>query len=291
MPAVKDVFVETAKRVRNARTDRDVEKALRRASERAARARVEAEMAQDLLDLAVGIAHEERHLTQGRIAGIVGVSQPAIHKMAKKAADAVKHGLAYPSPTAAALAFHNGSISRENLIEVLTSWPYEPGRQPTREDYQARGELVDPGTLGQFGEVHLALRRGLIDQATYLQIASGVAARSGRTQQTATDAERDAALAEVARISEHVLSHATPADTPTRRRSSRTGVKGVVTTTPRSNDLGTPKGRRNSKGGQGKVVRNSPGAQPTTWAAQDTPKSSRGRSGTAAAPAKRRAAQ
>lgn len=80
-------------------------------------------------------------------------------------------------------AHADGTISREEIVELLVHWPYAP-EQPRlrRQDFQdaaAWWEYVegrthdDPGT---FHEVVRARNRGLLDWDTFLAINDGIAA-------------------------------------------------------------------------------------------------------------------
>ncbi|MFS3130659.1 hypothetical protein ACLM5J_19815 [Nocardioides sp. Bht2] len=102
-------------------------------------------------------------LSQHELAREIGVSQPAISKTLKQAADLpqVPEGFSGATPLEICERYAAGEIDRDQLIKELGEWDYPP--RDTTDGYDTI--LVDP--IGSFGDVELAHLRGLIDDAIY----------------------------------------------------------------------------------------------------------------------------
>lgn len=112
-------------------------------------------------------------MTQTQIAKELRISQPAVNKRLKAAAQVpdVREGFSGASPYEIAERYAAGQIDRAQLVDELTRWPY--AEQAKTDGFDWLVEEV-PAT---FEEVGRALDEGLIDDETYDAV---LAAKSGR---------------------------------------------------------------------------------------------------------------
>jgi hypothetical protein len=68
-----------------------------------------------------------------------------------------------PGPYEAAESYRCGAISREELVQILTTWRYVPGEQRTAGLHDDLLNFVP----GSFDEVEAAFMDELIDEALY----------------------------------------------------------------------------------------------------------------------------
>lgn len=102
-------------------------------------------------------------LSERKIAALVEVSQPTIHKMlevAEKDPDPPE-GFKGATPLEICQRYDAGEFDRDELVDQLTRFPYAKGGKTDGYD----DLIVDPP--GTWSEVSAAFRRGLIDEDVY----------------------------------------------------------------------------------------------------------------------------
>ena len=120
----------------------------------------------DLLELE--IRREVKHLrkdglSEQKIAALVGMSQPTIHRMlevSEKDPDPPE-GFKSATPSEICQRYDAGEFDREELIDQLARFPYAEGGRTDGYD----SLLVDPP--GTWSEVSQATEQGLIDEDVY----------------------------------------------------------------------------------------------------------------------------
>ncbi|RIJ71314.1 hypothetical protein D1871_14955 [Nakamurella silvestris] len=139
----------------------------------ATRARVEL---QDLANLRFVAANEARkvgdpdRLTQRDIHEVLGVSQPEVSRILRRVR--VAPDLLERTPREVVLLRTIGKIGTEEMLRILTEWPYTFG---SHEDVDnPLSEAYVPGDFDQIGE---SVRGGLLSEAEYNQIRSAAGAR------------------------------------------------------------------------------------------------------------------
>lgn len=121
------------------------------------------------LDYRRALKHLDREgRPQAEVARVLGVSQSALSqslKVARKVPEAVP-GFSGAGPYEICQRYSLGQLTREQLIEELGRWEYTPIPEPEwLEDI-----VASPGP-GSWREVQKAHREGLIDDATYDEVA------------------------------------------------------------------------------------------------------------------------
>lgn len=90
----------------------------------------------------------------------------------------------YGSPYRVAARFRVGELTEEELVAILSAWPYRSSVGIDEDD--AHNQSMSPGS---FAAVRWALRDGLIGLPTYRAIAEGAAQEFGRIKGVETRAE------------------------------------------------------------------------------------------------------
>ncbi len=133
----------------------------------AAVSRRQAEVA--TLDYRRALKHLDREgRPQTEVARVLGVSQSALSqslKVARKVREAAP-GFSGAGPYEICQRYSLGQLTREQLIEELTRWEYKPIPEPEWLE-----DIVPSPGLGSWREVQKAHREGLIDDATYDEVA------------------------------------------------------------------------------------------------------------------------
>lgn len=115
--------------------------------------------------------------TQTAIARMIDVAQPTVHKLLQRASSVTMpaEGFSGADPYEICQRYAADLIDRAQLVDELTRWEYAP---------QARtaGPLEDllvnePGSLA---DLERALRRGLIDEALFDEVADRIEERAPR---------------------------------------------------------------------------------------------------------------
>lgn len=108
------------------------------------------------------LAQLDGAMTQTQLARMLGVSQPSVSERMRRAAQVapVRDGFSGASPYEIAQRYAAGLLGREQMMEELVHWPYEPYEPSDALDWTT-------GRLGEWEQVATALDHGLIDAGTY----------------------------------------------------------------------------------------------------------------------------
>ncbi|PWH05352.1 hypothetical protein DEO23_12220 [Brachybacterium endophyticum] len=108
----------------------------------------------------------ETGLSERKIARLVEVAQPTIHKMLEVASrdPELLDGFAGATPMEICQRYAAGEFDREQLVDELVRYPYT--KEGTTDGYDWLS--VDPP--GTWSEVSAAIERGLIDEDVYVDV-------------------------------------------------------------------------------------------------------------------------
>ncbi|MDU0328524.1 helix-turn-helix domain-containing protein [Microbacterium sp. KSW2-21] len=121
------------------------------------------------------IVLDRQGLSQTRIAQLLGVKQPTIHRVIERAKSVPmpRDGFSGADPFEICERYAADVIDRTQLVDELTRWNYAPrGTLATELD----DLIVDPA--GSFGDVERALRQGLIDDDVFDEVADRIEAQT-----------------------------------------------------------------------------------------------------------------
>lgn len=116
----------------------------------------------DGLDELRVLAQLQGVVPQSQVARALGVAQPSVSERMRRAVrvEPVREGFSGASPYEIAQRYAAGLIGREQMMDELVRWPYEPYERTDGLDWTT-------GRLGEWEQVATALDHGLLDAATY----------------------------------------------------------------------------------------------------------------------------
>ncbi|MCA0253342.1 MAG: hypothetical protein LCH76_13860 [Actinobacteria bacterium] len=118
---------------------------------------------------------KRRGVTQTAIARMIDVAQPTVHKLLQRASSVTMpvEGFSGADPYEICQRYAADLIDRAQLIDELTRWEYAP--QARTADLLDDLIVNEPGSIA---DLERALRRGLIDDALFDEVADRIEERT-----------------------------------------------------------------------------------------------------------------
>lgn len=155
----------TASPARSDVPDVEPEAALLALTQQAQRARARREVGSIDYARAVRRALRDKRVSQVRLAQLLHVSQPTLSEMLRRDVQEPLEGFSGATPYEIAQRYAAGDITRDQLLDELTRYPYLP--TPHTDGYDSL-LMYEPG---MFNDVTRAARDGLIDYEIHDHLA------------------------------------------------------------------------------------------------------------------------